>query len=303
MTSILVLGAGELGEAVVHHLARHPGRPAQTTISILLRPSTIESPSPHHVPVIQQFRDLAVSLVPGDIASLDVDALAEILAKHDIVISCTGFTAGPGSQIKLAQAALRAGVKRYFPWQFGVDYDTIGRGSAQTLFDEQLDVRDLLRAQSKTRWTIVSTGIFTSFLFNVFGLLEPQSDGSVAVHALGSLENKVTATTADDIGRMTAEAVYDDLEGVIFIAGDTISYAQFADIVASVTGRRILQDVWEVSTLRERLRKAPEDNLAKYAVVFAEGKGVAWDESNTLNAKKAIHLETAMEWARRNLKV
>ena len=51
---------------------------------------------------------------------------------------------------------LEADVKRYFPWQFGVDYDVIGRGSAQDLFDEQLDVRDLLRSQNRMEWVIVS---------------------------------------------------------------------------------------------------------------------------------------------------
>ena len=67
--------------------------------------------------------------------------------------------------MKIAQAALEGGVRRYFPWQFGVDYDVLGRGSAQDLFDEQLDVRDLLRGQSSTEWVIVSTGMFTNFLF------------------------------------------------------------------------------------------------------------------------------------------
>ena len=54
-----------------------------------------------------------------------------------------------GTQLKLAHAVLGVkggNVKRYVPWQFGVDYDIIGRGSAQELFDEQLGVRDLLRS-------------------------------------------------------------------------------------------------------------------------------------------------------------
>jgi hypothetical protein len=45
-----------------------------------------------------------------------------------------GFASGPGSQLKICRAVLEAGVERFFPWQFGVDYDVIGRGSAQTLF-------------------------------------------------------------------------------------------------------------------------------------------------------------------------
>lgn len=36
------------------------------------------------------------------------------------------------------QAVLEAGVLSYFPWQFGVDYNAIGKGSSQELFDEML---------------------------------------------------------------------------------------------------------------------------------------------------------------------
>jgi hypothetical protein len=62
-------------------------------------------------------------------------------------------SADPGKQRDVAELrSLDAGVKRYFPWQFGVDYDVIGGGSAQDLFDEQLDVRDLLRSQDRTEW-------------------------------------------------------------------------------------------------------------------------------------------------------
>jgi len=79
-------------------------------------------------------------------------------------------------------------VKRYFPWQFGVDYDVIGRGSAQDLFDEQLDVRDLLRGQSGTEWVVVSTGMFMSFLFEPwFGVVEVGKDGGDESQGLGAL--------------------------------------------------------------------------------------------------------------------
>jgi hypothetical protein len=81
------------------------------------------------------------------------------------IVSCTGFVASHGTQLKLAHAILAAGVQRYLPWQFDVDYDAIGREErcAQDLFDEQLDVRDLPRGQEGTEWVIVSTGIFVSF--------------------------------------------------------------------------------------------------------------------------------------------
>jgi hypothetical protein len=140
------------------------------------------------------------------------------------VIGCTGFVAGSGIQRKLAHAVLDASVKRNFPWQFGVDYDVIGRGSAQDLFDEQLDVRDLLRSQDRTEWVIVSTGMFTSFLF------EPSFDvvdrAQNTVHALESWDTAVTVTTPEDIGTLTAEILFAEprvVNRIVYTAGDTIS--------------------------------------------------------------------------------
>lgn len=53
-----------------------------------------------------------------------------------------------------------------FPWQFGVDFEAIGRGGPLDIFDAQLDVRELLRSQDKTEWVVISTGMFMSYLFN-----------------------------------------------------------------------------------------------------------------------------------------
>jgi hypothetical protein len=48
------------------------------------------------------------------------------------VIGCTGFVTGRCIQVKLAGAALDTRVTRYVPWQFGIDYDIIGRGRRRT---------------------------------------------------------------------------------------------------------------------------------------------------------------------------
>lgn len=57
--------------------------------------------------------------------------------------------------MKLARAALQARIPRYFPWQFGVDFAVIGRGSPQDTFDAQLDARELLPHHSRHRRGIV----------------------------------------------------------------------------------------------------------------------------------------------------
>jgi nucleoside-diphosphate-sugar epimerase len=299
--SFLVIGAGELGTAVIDALtARIRETASADTVTVLLRKSNALSAEK-----ARQLEELAaknVAVEYADVMSASVADLAAIFSRYDTVISCVGFAAGAGTQLKLAHAALAAGVTRFLPWQFGVDYDLIGRGSPQTLFDEQLDVRDLLRSQQQTTWVIISTGMFTSFLFEpAFGVVDLQSN---TVHALGSWDTEVTLTTPEDIGRLTAAVLYarprieDD---VVYVAGDTISYRQLADIVEDALGTRVDRVRWSNAHLDAELAADPGDTMKKYRAVFAQGVGVAWPKSRTFNATNGIDTTTAREWAQRNL--
>ena len=301
--SILVLGAGELGMAVLRPLSKRAAA-AGVSVAVMLRPATIGSEEADKRAELARLRELGVEPVPGDIAAASVAELADLFAPYDTVLSCIGFAAGRGTQLKLAGAALRAGVKRYFPWQFGVDYDVLGRGSAQDLFDEQLDVRDLLRGQDRVEWVIVSTGMFTSFLFEPsFGVVD--LDGNT-VHALGGWDNAVTVTTPEDIGRLTTEILFAEpriADEVIHLAGDTITYGQLADIVDRELGRRVERVVWDVPTLRAELAREPDDTMKKYRAVFAAGPGMAWDKTGTFNHRRGIEVTSAADWVRKNLAV
>jgi nucleoside-diphosphate-sugar epimerase len=297
---ILVLGAGELGMAVVRTLVRRTA-PAAIPVAVLLRPATIQSADPVKQKDAAELRSLGVEIVPGDLSDQSGTELAAIFRRFDTVISCTGFVGGPGVQLKLARAALDAGVKRYFPWQFGVDYEVIGRGSAQDLFDEQLDVRDLLRSQVQTEWVIVSTGMFTSFLFEpAFGVVDLARN---TVNALGGWDNAVTVTTAEDIGALTTEIVFSEpriANQVVYIAGDTVTYRQLADTIDRLMGTEVLRSAWSVDELKRKLVQEPDDSLRKYRVVFAEGRGVAWDQQSTFNAQRGIAVSGLEEWMRSN---
>jgi len=72
--------------------------------------------------------------------------------------------------------------------------------------------------------SIVSTGMFTSFLF------EPAFDvvnlDRRTVHGLGGWETKVTVTTPADVGKLTTEILLAEpriVNEVVYLAGDTIS--------------------------------------------------------------------------------
>ncbi|UGU29278.1 aromatic alcohol reductase [Mycolicibacterium smegmatis] len=295
----LIIGAGELGAAVIDALSsriRDTGR--HDTVTVLLR----RSAAPDRGRQVAQFATKNVAVEYADVTSASVAELATIFSRYDTVVSCIGFAAGPGTQRKLARAAIEAGVARFLPWQFGVDYDLIGRGSPQNLFDEQLDVRDLLRGQDKTHWIIVSTGMFTSFLFEpAFGVVDLPSN---TVHALGDWDTEVTLTTPEDIGRLTTEILYAEPridDQVVHVAGDTISYGQLADIVDDVLHTEVQRIPWSTELLHTELADDPDDTMKKYRAVFSQGVGVAWPVSRTFNAARGIKTTTAREWAEANL--
>ena len=297
---ILVLGAGELGLAVLQGLAARSTESA--SISVLLRQAALQSPSQEKQREIEAIRTLGIDIETADITQAGEEELAAVLGRFDTVISCVGFAAGRGTQRKVTEAVLASGVKRYIPWQFGVDYDVIGRGSPQDLFDEQLDVRDLLRAQSQTEWVIISTGMFTSFLFDpAFGVVDLHAG---QVNALGSVETRVTVTTPEDIGTLTAAIVLQSpriVNQVVYTAGDTLSYGDLADLLERVTGQKIQRRALSVQRLLADLEEMPDDNLRKYRAVFAMGRGVAWDVARTFNGAHGLPVTSAEQWAQSNL--
>ena len=320
MPSILVLGAGELGLSVLTALAHHPihtASPSSTPITVLLRPSAFaSSASSEKKALIAHLRtDLGISLLPGDVAASTPSELAALFEPFDIIVSCSGMTYPPGTQLKLAKAVFEANAARqskeagkgmwYFPWQFGIDYDAIGRGSAQDLFNEQLDVRDLLRAQKEVRWTIVSTGMFMSFLFEeAFGVVS--KDWS-KVTTLGSIDNEITVTSVEDIGRVVAEMVMADEgekgSGIVYTVGATVSGRDLAKELGEATGSETVVDEVPLEVLKHKLKDAEREGdesemgLRKYRVVFAEGKGVSWPKDSCWGTQRGMEMQGVRAWA------
>lgn len=287
---ILVLGAGELGLAVLEALNKHTLY-SQSSVSVLVRQSSLDTALPSKKKTIQHLKALNCSFEAADVAAAPITELAAIFKKYDTVVSCNGMYLPLGTQQKICQAVFEAGVKRYFPWQFGMDYDVIGEGSSQDLFDEQLKVRKLLRSQTHTRWTIVSTGVFMSFLFEPFKIVDVENK---TVRALGSWENRITSTTPEDIGRVTADLLLDLKEtanesGVVFTAGDTISYGALADLVDDHFGEKFERELLDLETLKQQLKDDPTP-LVKYKDTFAQGRGVAWEKQKTVNHQRGMEM-------------
>ncbi|WBA44239.1 aromatic alcohol reductase [Hymenobacter canadensis] len=300
--NILVLGAGELGLPVLRNLARRAKDVTGAKISVLLRGSAVESEEPVKQRPIAEIRDLGIEIVLGDLVQSSIEELATLFARYDTVLGCVGYAAGIDTPMKLAKAALQSGVPRYFPWQFGVDFEVIGRGGPQDIFDAQLDVRELLRAQTATEWVIISTGMFMSYLFEPeFGVVDLANS---EVHALGSLDTAVTLTTPDDIGMLTAEIMFAEppiRNEVVFLAGDTVTYGEVADKLAAALHRPFGRSEWTVPFLMKELARDPQNMMRKYRAAFAQGRGVAWDKAGTFNQRHALPVTDVATWIDANL--
>ena len=126
------------------------------------------------------------------------------------------------------------------------------------------------------------------------------------MRALGGWENKVTLTTPDDIGKLAAAIVFEThppfRNAVVYTAGDTISYGDLADLVVDVLGKKVQREVWTVPILKEDLVQDPENPIAKYRVVFAQGTGCFWDKGGTFNGKRGIEVIDVRGWMIENLK-
>ncbi len=300
--NILVLGAGELGLPVLRSLAHRAKGIDGVKISVLLRASAVESSAPGKQRDIAEIRYLGIEIVVGDLVKSSIDELAVVFAQYDTVLGCAGYAAGIDTPMKLARAALQARIPRYFPWQFGVDFDVIGRGSPQDIFDAQLDVRELLRSQHQTEWVIISTGMFMSYLFEPeFGVVDLQNH---AVHALGSLDTAVTLTTPDDIGALTAEVMFAKpriQNEIVYLAGDTVTYGEVADKLEVSLGRPFTRSEWSEEYLLGELARDPHNMMRKYRAAFAQGRGVAWHKSGTFNSQRALAVTDVASWINVNL--
>ncbi|WP_368541993.1 aromatic alcohol reductase [Enterobacter soli] len=294
--NVLVLGAGQLGAAVLEFLV-----PAVTKrhgrVSVIVSPGSRDEQGKLVSDTHQKLANAGAEFIAVDVAASTPEALKTHFADVDTVINCMGFVAGAGTQIKITRAVLEAGVSRYFPWQFGVNYDVVGKGSGQPVWDEQYDVRTLLRGQSATEWVIVSTGMFTSFLF------EPAFDvvnlANKTVNALGGWDTQVTVTSPADIGRLTTDIYLHQpriVNDVIFIAGETTSYRKLAETVERVTKQAFTRNVLTLSALQDALRHNPDDPMLSYRAAFARGEGVWWPMHDTWNAQNNLPTQDIAAW-------
>lgn len=139
--------------------------------------------------------------------------------------------------------------------------------------------------------------MFTSFLFEpALGVVDLESR---RVRALGDWHRRITVTTPEDIGMLTAAVLAQTpriANQIVRVAGDTLSYDELARIVGDVTGQPVEQQAWSQDELAHDLSARPHDVMARYRFAFATDKGVAWEKADTFNARHGIPVTDVRHW-------
>lgn len=119
------------------------------------------------------------------------------------------------------------------------------------------------------------------------------------INALGGWDNKVTVTSPEDIGKLTTEILLESpriINEVVYVAGDTISYGELAEIVDNISNKPIKRNIFTLNWLQNELAKNADNQMLRYRAAFALGDGMWWNIDKTYNFKKGIEVQNTEQW-------
>ncbi|MEZ0498343.1 NmrA family NAD(P)-binding protein [Sphingomonas sp. IW22] len=162
-----------------------------------------------------------------------------------------------GAQGRLLDAAVRAGVPRFIPSDFAIDFRKLPPGT-----NRNLDLRKRFQAraeQADIRLTSVFNGAFMDMLTGTMPIVQHPIR---RVLYWGSADQPMDFTTIADTAAFTARAAMDDTSPrALNICGGRVSARDLAEIVSKVHGRRY--------------RVMPAGTVGSLGLVIAVAKRVA----------------------------
>ena len=285
---VLVVGYGHAGAAIIRGLLA-PQYKERIAVGVLIRPSSLNSSDAKKTAALNEFKQLGAQLVPGDLDS-DLQTLTAVLRGYDTLISAVG-----GAQLlrqtHLLDAAVIAGVKRFFPSEYGFDVEQVGRGSPVSVLDDKLTVKDAV-VKSGIDYTLVASGSFGEFLVSpFFGV----NVGAGTVVAPGSVDNRISYTSLADLGIIVAAAVLsaEASKKTIHISSGTVTYREIAAELEKVTGKPVKLSAQPAAELEAEVKANPSNIVARFALLLTQQKGAAWDHKTSWNATHLPQYKTA----------
>lgn len=223
MSSVIIAGAtGDLGARVVKSLVE-----LGASVRCLVRPGS-------HSNQLNFLTSCGAEVVTVDFS--DFNALTKACSGGRVVISTVSGLRPVivDFQSRLLNAAVAAGVPRFIPSDFAVDYRPIPAGENRNL-NLREEFRQIIDAQTGIRATSILNGAFMDMLTGVAPfILYPVR----RILCWGDPEQKLDWTSIDDAARFTAYASLDDAAPrYLSIAGDVVSAGSLAALMSEISGK------------------------------------------------------------------
>lgn len=217
---IVAGGTGDLGHRIVREL-----RAINADVRVLVRPTS-------NAGTIKQLEAFGAKTVVLDLEN--VEEVSSACKGAECVISVLAGLEETiiGSQKSLLDGAIQAGVKRFIPSDYSLDFTTFQEGE-----NRNLDIRRKFHTYLDTA-DIQATSIFNGAFMDMLTKEIPMIlfDKNLIIH-WGDKNQQMGFTTMDDTATFTAHAALDDsTPRYLHIAGDQISAAEIRKTMNELTG-------------------------------------------------------------------
>lgn len=223
MTIILAGASGDLGSRILDRLVA-----IGADVRCLVRSSTSAD-------AIESLRRRGAAQV---VAIEDrVDSMADAMQGGSVVVSAVSGLRPVivDYQSRLLQAATVAGVERFIPSDYAIDYRSIPSGANRNL-NLREEFRVVADQQSRVRVTSILNGAFSDLLTGVAPFVLFRIN---RVLCWGDPTQLMDWTTIDDTAAYTAHAAMDpSTPRYLRIAGDQLSAEGLCQVMSNITGRQ-----------------------------------------------------------------
>lgn len=227
-TVLLVGATGTLGHRIAVHLTRQP----DTTVRLLVRPGAAQDPAKRAA--LEELGDAGARTVEGSLH--DLPSLDAAVGGVDVVVSAVqgGAETIVTGQLNLALAAEEAGVARYLPSDYALDFFHAPPGAPMFDLRRQLAVR---LADVDLEVLHVLNGAFMDMM------LDPRTAGVVDLDQRtgrywGEGTDLFDLTLVEDVAAFTARLATDPTAGAgtYAVSGERTSYLGVIAAVEEVLG-------------------------------------------------------------------
>eukprot|EP00835_Amoeboradix_gromovi_P005164 NODE_460_length_8176_cov_0.585737.p3 type:complete len:283 gc:universal NODE_460_length_8176_cov_0.585737:539-1387(+) len=199
------------------------------------------------------------------------DGLIRELKGIDVVVSTLG---GPAfnDQFLVLEAAKEAGVKRFYPSEFGAE---INDSVKSVLFEPKLKLREALKA-SGIEWTIIENGLFLEYLYSPFIGFDHAKHTATLV---GTKDTTISFTDLRSIGEFVAESINNpkSKNAKVQVAGDTKTFSDMVHIIEKATKATWTVTYIPVSEIQKKVdgNSNPWETIPEQLkILFAKSLGV-----------------------------